>query len=164
MTSSHYRGPAPNRSKRGETPPHRRRGAAATKQNTKRRENTRSEQHSTRGGLVASAVGFLSCTGSPLPPRRSRSGHVSKIVAKVVSRGAPPPKALNSLKPPMNTEFLSLLLRARGSCVLVSRPRMSPAPSADDVSHRVAPAKLKRPATIRCNPSRPPLSLPQAPS
>lgn len=41
---------------------------------------------------------------------------------------------------------------------------MSLAPARADVPHRVGPAKLKQPDTIRCKPSRPSLPSSQAPS
>jgi hypothetical protein len=67
-------------------------------------------------------------------------------------------------KPPLQTEFLSLLPLTRSSCRRASRPRMSQAPSVDVVPHREASGMLEQPATIRCKPSRRPQLLPQAPS
>jgi hypothetical protein len=67
-------------------------------------------------------------------------------------------------KPPLQTEFLSLLPLTRSSCRGASRPRMLQAPSVDVVPHREASGMLEQPATIRCKPSRRPQMLPQAPS
>jgi hypothetical protein len=67
-------------------------------------------------------------------------------------------------KPPLQTEFLSLLSLTRSSCRRASRPRMSQAPSIDVVLHREASGMLEQPATIRYKPSRRPLLSPQAPS
>lgn len=54
--------------------------------------------------------------------------------------------------------------RVKDRCHCARKPKMSLAPSSDDVPHWSSSSKIEQPVVVRCKSSHPMLSMPQAPS